>query len=166
MDLTTRDKVLISILIGLIIILAVTLVYPNFLAKQEVKIYFSDSQAEYLVPESRKLRGYDLPQKVIEELIAGPQSDELGVTIPDGTKLLNIEVEAEVAVVNFSQELVDNHWGGTAGEMMTVYSIVNTLTKLEDVTRVQILVEGDKISTLAGHLDINDPLKFNENLID
>ena len=163
--LNLRDKVLYGILILVVGVLAVTLIYPNFLAETEVKVYFSGLQAQYLVPETRKLRVNSLPQKLIKELIDGPTGEELGITIPQDTKLLDLKVNNQLATVNFSQELVKNHWGGTTGEMMTVYSIVNTLTQLDQIKRVQILVEGDKIETLAGHLDLNKPLKFDESLI-
>lgn len=163
--LNFRDKVLYGILIIVIGVLAVTLIYPNFLATKQVKIYFSGSQAQYLVPETRKLRVNSLPTKLIKELIAGPESEKLGTTIPKGTELLNVKLEDKLAVVNFSQELTANHWGGTTGEMMTVYSIVNTLTQLDQIEKVQFLIEGEKLETLAGHLDLRDPLKADEDLI-
>ncbi len=163
--LNLRDKILYGILIVGIIVLAVTLIYPNFLATKEVKIYFSGHQAQYLVSESRQLRVNSLPTKLIKELIAGPESEKLGTTIPDGTELLNVKLEDKLATVNFSQELTENHWGGTTGEMMTVYSIVNTLTQLDEIEEVQVLVEGKKIETLAGHLDLRNPLGADKSLI-
>lgn len=164
--LNFRDKVLYGILIIVIGILAVTLIYPKFLATKKVKIYFSGPQAQYLVPESRNLRVNSLPTKLIKELITGPESEKLGTTIPKGTELLNIKLEDKLATVNFSQELTENHWGGTTGEMMTVYSIVNTLTQLEEINQVQVLVEGEKLETLAGHLDLRSPLEADRSLID
>ena len=37
-------------------------------------------------------------------------------------------------------------------------AIVNTLTEFAAVERVQILVEGKKVNTLFGHVDISEPL--------
>jgi hypothetical protein len=43
--------------------------------------------------------------------------------------------------------------------MLTVYSIVNTaVANLDGIERVQILVEGKEVETLAGHLDLSKPL--------
>jgi germination protein M len=61
-------------------------------------------------------------------------------------------------VLDFSRELQTLHTGGTTGEILTVYSIVNTLTmNFKEVERVQILIDGDEVETLVGHLDLEQP---------
>ena len=50
-------------------------------------------------------------------------------------------------------------------EILTVGAIVNTLTEFPDVEKVQILVEGKKVSTLFGHLDVSDPLSRSPGII-
>ena len=86
-------------------------------------------------------------------------------TIPDGTKLLDIDIAKGLARVNLSSEFRDNHWGGSSGEILTVYSLVNTLTQFSTVENVEILVEGEKIETLAGHMDLSAPVSRNAELI-
>jgi len=39
-----------------------------------------------------------------------------------------------------------------------VGAIVNTLTEFAAVERVQILVDGEKVNTLFGHVDVTEPL--------
>jgi len=68
-------------------------------------------------------------------------------------------------VADFSKELVERHWGGTAGELMTVYGIVNTLGELPGVKQVRITVEGRPLETLAGHLDLREPLAPDPDLV-
>jgi hypothetical protein len=63
------------------------------------------------------------------------------------------------AFVDLSGDIVARHPGGSLAEIFTVYSIVNALTvNLPAVTRVQILVDGKEIDTLAGHVDLRHPL--------
>jgi len=128
--------------------------------KHVVRLYFGDSQALGFNMEERVIDVVS-PEKLIEELISGPVYEENKQTIPDGTKLIDIEIEDKVAFVNFSRELIDNHWGGSAGESMTIGSIVNTLVLNENtgIEKVQILVNGEKTETLAGHIDISIPLE-------
>ena len=44
-------------------------------------------------------------------------------------------------------------------EALTVYTIVSALTaNVREITTVQILVDGKQIDTLAGHIDLRQPL--------
>ena len=54
------------------------------------------------------------------------------------------------------------HTGGALDELFTLSAIVNALTvNLPAITRVQILVEGKEVDTLAGHVDLRHPLQKN-----
>jgi hypothetical protein len=51
------------------------------------------------------------------------------------------------------------HSGGTHAELLTVYSVVNTITtNLQGVQRVQLLVDGKEADSIAGHVDVRRPL--------
>jgi hypothetical protein len=61
--------------------------------------------------------------------------------------------------VDLSKEASQKHPGGSRGELLSVYSVVNSLTSnFPAVKRVQILVEDRQVSTLAGHVDLTRPL--------
>lgn len=137
-------------------------------ATTTVTLYFADPSGQYLVPVSRDIpRVEGIARATLQELILGPESgSDLLPTIPAGTTLRDINIRPDgLAIVDFSKELVTNHKGGTSGEMLTVYSIVNTLTQFPTVKKVQLLVEGKYQQTLAGHLDIREALARNESLI-
>jgi germination protein M len=133
-----------------------------------LRLYFADSQAMWLVPEDRVVTAAQADTYatlVVEELIAGPRSEGHFRTIPDGTKLLSLEIREEVAYVNFSKEIQTNHWGGSTGEMFTIMSIVNSLTESPDIKSVQFLIEGKRVESLVGHADTTVPIERNEDLI-
>ena len=160
------------------------IVWMRMKVKEEVplsvaRLYFSDPQAEFLVPEERKM-GLDIEaekrgfgpgtckaiQAVIEELIKGPSSPSLAATIPRGTRLRNVFVSDHIAYLDFSEELKTKHCGGSSGELMTVYSIVNTiLDNFQYIKGVKILIEGMDAETLAGHLDISKALTKNDFIV-
>jgi spore germination protein GerM len=137
----------------------------NVISEKKVSVYFSTERAMYLAPEKRLVKKDNLFQNTINKLIEGPKDNVLNKTIPDGVKLLGIEVEDGRARINFNRALVDNHWGGSTGERMTVYSIVNTLTQFSEIRRVLILIEGKRVETLVGHMDLSEPLSFNKKII-
>jgi germination protein M len=83
--------------------------------------------------------------------------------IPQGVALRALYVtERGDAFVDLSAEVRTMHTGGALDELFTVYSIVNALTaNLPAVTRVQILIAGKEVDTLAGHVDLRHPLQKN-----
>jgi len=139
--------------------------YNNYFVENKAKLYFSSVDANYLKVEERVLdeKG-DLYLQLFKELKAGPTEKELVRTIPEESKLLDYQIEGNNLKLNFSLELRNNHWGGSTGELMTIYSIVNTYTSLDEVESVKILLEGEEVETLVGHLDLSQPLMYNQKL--
>jgi germination protein M len=132
----------------------------------EVNLYFSDSQAMYLVPEKRKISQIpSLARQAVIELIKGPESSDLYPAIPQGTKINEVYIADDIVYIDLSKEIFENHPGGSSGELMTVYSIVNTLTEIPPIKGVQILVEGNEMESLVGHIDISMPLLRDEDWI-
>jgi spore germination protein GerM len=80
--------------------------------------------------------------------------------IPAETRLHDVFItERGDAFVDLSGEISSRHSGGTLDEIFTVYTIVNALTvNLPAIKRVQILVDGKEVDTLAGHVDLRHPL--------
>ncbi|HTI38799.1 MAG TPA: GerMN domain-containing protein [Vicinamibacterales bacterium] len=80
--------------------------------------------------------------------------------IPAGTKLKQVFVtERGDAFVDFSADITAGHPGGSLEETLTVYTVVDVLAvNLPAITHVQILVDGKEVDTLAGHVDLRQPL--------
>lgn len=137
------------------------------LNKQTITLYFPDEQAMYVVPEQREVsKDKPIEEIVVQELMKGPKTPDLSsTTIPEEAKLLSVEIKDKIAYVNFSKELVEKHVGGSTGEMMTILPIVNSLTELPEIEKVQFLVEGEKKKTLAGHVTFDEPFERSEDYI-
>jgi spore germination protein GerM len=101
-------------------------------------------------------------RRIIEAQIA-PVAEPLVSAVPPGTKLRAIFLsERGEAFVDLSRDVVAGHAGGTTGELLTIYTLVNALTtNLPAVSSVQILVEGKEVPTLSGHIDLRRPLVKN-----
>jgi spore germination protein GerM len=96
-----------------------------------------------------------------------PAAEPLLSAIPTGTTVRALFLtEGGEAYVDFSREIVSGHTGGTADELLTIYTIVHALTEnLPAVTGVQLLVDGKEVDTLAGHVDLRNPLGKNLALV-
>lgn len=76
----------------------------------------------------------------------------------------SLQVKEGTATADFSSEVTRLNVG-SMGEALAVAAIVNTLTEFPEIRRVQILVEGRKVESLAGHVDVSRPLARNDRLI-
>lgn len=138
--------------------------------KKEVLLYFSDLEGEYLIGEKREISKRDKVEEeakqMIIELIKGPR-EKLIPTLPPRTKLLTLQLDEKgVAKVNFDKTFSKDHPGGSSAEIMTVYSVVNSLTlNFPQIKRVQILIEGERGKTIAGHFSLEQPVSSKPNLI-
>jgi spore germination protein GerM len=131
-----------------------------------VKVYFGTHDARYLVAEVRLLKkDAQLKQRAMDALTAGPRQPDLVAVVPASTKVKSVVVRDRTATVDFSSEIVTRGFGGSSKEILAVGAIVNTLTEFPDVERVQILVDGKKVDTLFGHLDVSDLLSRSPDII-
>lgn len=139
------------------------------MTEKEITLYFADSQAMYVVPEKRTVfvnkdtSDAEFFRIVLEELIKGPNTENLYRTIPEGVAVEYTEVEGDLLKVDFSEEMHTNHWGGAAGESMTINSIVNSLTEFENIKRIMPTVDGGPMS--IEHMVVEEPLTRNESMI-
>ncbi|MZP28240.1 hypothetical protein GTO91_00695 [Heliobacterium undosum] len=136
--------------------------------EQAIMLYFADAKGQNLVVEKRSIsKTGSIAKAAVNELIKGPVIHSGALpTIPTGTRLIDININKEgLCTVNLSKELQKNHQGGSASEALTVYSIVNTLTQFQAVQKVQLLVEGKKIETLAGHMDVSQAMARKNSMI-
>ncbi len=128
---------------------------------QTVVLTFADRAANRMVTEEREIVVPDdrpgRARRILEELARGPETRGVG-TIPPGVRVISVIFDdTGGAYVDFSRELVDNHPGGSAGEIFTIRSVVATLAgNFPEVRSVKLLVEGREIETIAGHYDARE----------
>jgi hypothetical protein len=129
----------------------------------KVKLFFEAREARGLVLEERTIPfSNDLAAQVrtlVEELAKGSQIG-LVPTLAANAKVLEVFVTARgVAYVDLSKEAGEAFAGGSDAELRSVYSIVNSITtNFPSISRVQILIDNQPATTLAGHVDLSRPL--------
>ncbi len=101
-------------------------------------------------------------RRIIEEQVKPAPSPYVSA-VPSGTRVRAVFVTGRgEAFVDLSREIGSGHVGGSLTELFTVYAIVNALTtNLPAIHGVQLLVEGQEVDTLAGHIDLRRPLRKN-----
>ena len=127
-----------------------------------VTLFFADQSGDGLVREGREIdASADLTESVeavVEELISGPVGDHAPV-LPYNTQIRKVQVQDELALVDFGRELVDGLPAGSSAEMTAVYAVVDTIAiNFPQIKKVRFTVDGENVATLKGHLDLRAPL--------
>jgi hypothetical protein len=135
-----------------------------------VKLFFQSPDRRGLMIEERPVAfSSDLARQlhaVVTELVKGSRGG-LGPTLAPETRVLHVFFSARgVAYVDLSKEATAAQPGGSEAELVTVYSVVNSLAaNFPAVKRVQILIEDRPVPTLAGHVDLTRPLRPDMTLL-
>lgn len=131
-----------------------------------VVLVFPEWDASGYVTEQRLIPSRDRADEDLLEMMnllcGGPRISGAVSALPRGTRILGAfyDVEQGAAVLDFSQELVVGHPGGSAAESATLTSILRSVAlNFPEARSCTILVDGAQIETLAGHLMLDRPLE-------
>lgn len=125
---------------------------PAPVETQGVALFFPDWQVQHVIPELRQVpeaTGAELATEVVRELLAGPTDPQLRAPFPNGVRLLEpVKVQGGIAQVNLSKEL--RAVQGSAGTTAALNALRLSLTEIEGIQQVQVLIEGEAGGELNG----------------
>jgi spore germination protein GerM len=132
-------------------------------------LFYATAEGDGLLPVQREVplaEGLVAQGRQILTAQFAPPPAPYVSAIPPGTTLRAFYVtEKGDAFVDVSG-ISAAHPGGSLTELLTVHAIVNAVTaNLPAVQRVQILVDGKEVDTIAGHVDIRQPLSRDTSLV-
>jgi spore germination protein GerM len=134
--------------------------------KIKATLYYVSEDGLSLVGVEREIpfgdQNVEQARRIVEAQLQEPPAP-LVSAIPAGTALRGLFIsDRGDAFVDLSGDVTTKHLGGALDELFTVYVIVDALTvNLPAIARVQILIEGKEVDTLAGHVDLRHPLHKN-----
>jgi sporulation and spore germination protein len=122
----------------------------------------SDSLDSTLVPVTVELPLSTDPvlrsKQVLNTLLAGPVDTESRTLPPDALLLAFYLLPDGTGIADFSEALATSVPSGIVSEQLAVNSIARTLeANVPQVLRMKILIHGQEMETLAGHLDLTEP---------
>lgn len=132
---------------------------------QEIKVFYPDENATKLVEVKRTIKFVDENEKysaALSELMQKPKEQGLINIFPKHAKIKSVTRKDDTAIVDFDKDIAKNFVGGSTGEEFLVTSVVNTLTEFNEVKQVRFLIDGEEIETLAGHMDLSEPVKHTQ----
>ncbi len=134
----------------------------------KVNLYFSGmtDTGIYITPVKRVVDKDSIAVSALRRLMEGPgeNDDGLYAIAPEGVEVLGAKIQGGVAYADFSGKIMYPGFG-SEGELAMVSAIVDTLCELPGVEKVQILVEGEVVESLGGHVLVDSPLGRMEELV-
>jgi len=104
-------------------------------------------------------------KQVLNTLLAGPVDAELRTLPPEAVLLAFYLLPDGTAIADFSEAMATSVPSGIVSEQLAVNSITRTLeANVPQVRRMKILIHGQEVETLAGHLDLTGTFVVNTNL--
>ena len=134
-----------------------------------ISLYFVNKDTNTLVPEARNIDVKELTKDpygtLMQLLIEGPKSEKLEKTIPEGTKINKIERKQNILWIDVSKEFIQNHKQGVQAESQLIYSIVNTMTQLNEVEGIKIMIDGKENESFPDNaISLKDTFVVTEEL--
>ena len=137
------------------------------LLHEDFPVYYASSDRRYLIKETVTLRHTapeELTMQLLELLLTPPAGTTLRSALPSGTRFLSVSVENGLCTVDVSEEFDTRRFYAMSAQCLTLLSVVNTLTAIEEIDRVEITVEGNLLIRY-GALSITEPLVMDERCI-
>jgi len=141
------------------------------LRQTQIEVYFPSASGAGLVGEFREIfvtgTPGDMAKQIISDLIEGPTGKQALRALPSAVRLRQAYMmESGLVYLDFSSELKEGLEGGSNNELLTIFSIVNSVVlNVAEIKRVVLLVGGRPVETLNGHVDLTRPLKPDFSLV-
>ncbi|OBZ17512.1 MULTISPECIES: GerMN domain-containing protein [Bacillales] len=128
------------------------------LNERDTTIYLTDDELTETVEHTVKLT-YETDADLVKAALAELQKDA-GENVLVLWKPIEIKsVELADGLVTLDIHLPDEARLGAPGEQLVLETLQKTLFQFDFVQAIQLLVDGEKIETLMGHLELEHPMK-------
>jgi len=108
----------------------------------KIILYFLNKETKELKSEAKLINASELLdnpyKKIVELLIEGPNSIDLGNVFPENTRVLDAKIEKRCVTLNFSEEL--SNFKDDVQKYNIINSILNSLTALNEVDSIKIFI--------------------------
>ncbi len=133
-----------------------------------VRVFFLNESGLMVPGPTRQLRLREPRLDVMRDFVNLLLRADGLVPVPADTSLRSLFFlpAQEMLVIDFSEGLLHSFPAGTASEREFIYYFVNNICyNFQDVKKVRFLVAGNELSSISGHLDLENPYFPDFNLI-
>lgn len=145
------------------------MLFDNSLERLSVimTVYYTDSGKRYLIGQEVSVNlaaDDDVISYLFGLLAEAPKDSGLVSALPEDTQLLSAAVTDGLCSVDLSSEFESEGPSSSREQYLSLMCIVNTLTQLEEIDRVEFSTEGSLLTQYRS-LSIPDPLTRDDRII-
>jgi spore germination protein GerM len=135
--------------------------------KEEVKtnsftIYYVDDQLLQIVEETHDIQ-YTSQDELLQKMWSAIKTPTNGqyIALWNDMNLLSLALTNDNLELNIEKPSINL---GSSGEGFAIQTLINTFGQIEGVNTIQLLVEGNVVETLAGHVNIEKPFSKDDKI--
>lgn len=132
----------------------------NTYEKVKLKLYLANSNGDGLVETSKVVvynTNISMDKLVVEQILIGGDGVSCFSTVSPETKLINVSTMDGTCYVNLNEGFLQPY--GTVTAQVSVYSLVNSLTELPNVNRVQLMINGEQAVMYKDSISLEAPIE-------
>lgn len=138
----------------------------EFYQEAKVSVYFANETGDALVESFLRIT-YDgrvsTERLILQQLMDGPVLADMQAVIPKGTVLNKVSIRDGICYVDFNEKFLEKRKEVTAE--VAIYAIVNSLTELSNVYKVQFLING-AIKKNFENIDLSHAFERNLEIVE
>lgn len=138
----------------------------NTYEKVRLHLYFADEEGTKLVDTYRTVvynSNISMEKLVVEELLKGPNSSVVYPTLNPGAKIINVASKDGVCYVSFDSTFLTEPYN--VSPEVAIYSLVNSLTELSSINKVQISIDGDTTQSFLESISFQTVFQRNLGIV-
>ncbi len=139
----------------------------NTYEKASLKLYFANAENTALVSTVETMAyssNISMEKLVTEQIIAGPAVQGVNPTVSPTTKILGVTLKDGICYLNLSADFLTINY--PVSEEMVIYSLVNSLTELPNVNKVQISIDGENDMYFGDHILMSTIFERNLEIVE
>ncbi len=140
----------------------------NTYEKTTITLYFASKDGKKLIRTGENVAyssNIAMERIVLEQLIKGPlTTGKYYPTLPPEVDILSMTTKDGTCYVNLSDTFLTKI--GNVTDETVLYSIVNSLTELNNINKVQIMIDGETEISFGEHSYLNTPLERSLDIVE
>lgn len=132
----------------------------------DLHLYYANEDGDGLVSVIEQVTfGNNLPLEklVLEHLISGSESENARPVLSSSVKVINVTVKDGICYVNLNNRFLSKP--KKISDEVAIYSIVNSLTELPNINKVQFMIDGESEITFGEGIYLSAPFERNLEIV-